>query len=78
LVHIDLSGCSCLLTLPNSIGHLRNLLHIDLSRCYGLSKLPKSFGKLQKLEHIGLSGCSGVWTSNSTRILRGSNKSAPY
>ncbi|KAM3393051.1 hypothetical protein ACQJBY_013960 [Aegilops geniculata] len=55
MFHINLSGCTGLVNLPQSFGDLINLLYLDLSRCYRLTELPESFSNLKKMEHLDLS-----------------------
>jgi Leucine-rich repeat (LRR) protein len=58
LMELDLSGCSQLGCLPDSIVDLSQLKTFRLTWCHKLEKLPVEFGKLQSLMELNLSGCS--------------------
>jgi Leucine-rich repeat (LRR) protein len=57
LVERDLSDCSQLGCLPNSIMHLSQLKTFRLSRCHKLENLPVEFQKLQSSVELDLSSC---------------------
>eukprot|EP01018_Ginkgo_biloba_P005661 Gb_24679 [translate_table: standard] len=54
LVKLDLSVCTSLKTLPDSIGDLINLEYLDLSRCKNLEGLPRSIGSLVRLRFLNM------------------------
>ncbi|KAJ1269464.1 hypothetical protein BS78_07G213800 [Paspalum vaginatum] len=56
LRYLDLSG-SDIVSLPNSICKLYNLLSLRLNGCTRLQYLPEGMRTLRNLEHIYLSGC---------------------
>jgi Leucine-rich repeat (LRR) protein len=58
LVKLDLSGCSQLGYLPDSIVNLSQLETFQLGGCDKLENLPMEFGKLQNLVKLDLSSCS--------------------
>jgi Leucine-rich repeat (LRR) protein len=58
LVELNLSYCSQLECLPDSIVHLSQLKTFRLRRCQKLENLPMEFGKLQSLVELDLSSCS--------------------
>jgi Leucine-rich repeat (LRR) protein len=58
LVELDLSFCSQLGCLPDSIVHLSQLKTFRLLECHKLRNLPVDFGKLQSLLELDLCGCS--------------------
>jgi hypothetical protein len=58
LVELDLSGCSQLGCLPDSIVDLSQLKTFRLWGCHNLTNLPMEFEKLQNLVELNLSGCS--------------------
>jgi Leucine-rich repeat (LRR) protein len=58
LVELDLSHCSELGCLPDSIVDLSQLKAFRLSNCHKLENLPMEFGKLQSLVELDLFGCS--------------------
>jgi Leucine-rich repeat (LRR) protein len=58
LVELNLSGCSQLGCLPDSILNLSQLKTFQLCGCHKLTNLPMEFGKLQSLVELDLSGCS--------------------
>jgi Leucine-rich repeat (LRR) protein len=58
LVELDLSGCSQLEYLPDSIVHLSQLKTFQLRGCQKLKNLPMEFGKLQSLVELDISCCS--------------------
>jgi Leucine-rich repeat (LRR) protein len=58
LVKLDLSGCSQLGCLPDSIMDLSQLKTFQLQGCEKLKNLPMEFEKLQSLVELDLSHCS--------------------
>ncbi len=58
LVELDLSYCSQLGYLPDSIVNLSQLKTFQLGGCHKLENLPVEFGKLQSLVELDLSYCS--------------------
>jgi Leucine-rich repeat (LRR) protein len=58
LVELDLSDCSELGCLPDSIVDLSQLQTFRLRGCHKLENLPLEFGKLQSLVELDLSDCS--------------------
>jgi hypothetical protein len=58
LVELDLSGCSQLGCLPDSIVDLSQLKTFQLGGCDKLENLPMEFGKLQSLVELELFSCS--------------------
>ena len=53
VVELDLSECSGLNALPESIGQLGAMQTLNLSGCSGLSALPESMGQLGSLRITG-------------------------
>ena len=60
LKRLEMSGCSNLKTLPNSIVRLTELEHWDLSRCVSLTTLPNSIGGLVRLNKMNLRNISNL------------------
>ncbi len=58
LVELDLSSCSELGCLPDSIVDLSQLKTFQLCGCQKLENLPMEFGKLQSLVELDLFECS--------------------
>jgi hypothetical protein len=58
LVELNLSDCSELKCLPDSIVDLSQLKTFQLQECRKLENLPMEFGKLQSLVELNLSNCS--------------------
>ena len=58
LQQLDLSQCSQLESLPESIGQLTALQQLNLSRCSQLESLPECIGQLTALQQLNLSRCS--------------------
>ena len=52
LLNLDLSYCTSITMLPDSIGHLSQLQLLDLYRCKNLKKVPSSIGKLRALQKL--------------------------
>ncbi|KAJ6737581.1 hypothetical protein OIU85_019626 [Salix viminalis] len=57
LVKLNLSSCTSLTCLPDSIGELKSLVKLDLRYCKKLASLPSSIGKLTCLVKLHLGGC---------------------
>ncbi|KAJ6354099.1 hypothetical protein OIU76_003019 [Salix suchowensis] len=57
LVELNLSMCTSLTCLPDSIGELKSLEELDLYYCDKLASLPSSIGKLTCLVKLNLSFC---------------------
>ncbi|XP_022734259.1 TMV resistance protein N-like isoform X1 [Durio zibethinus] len=62
LESLILEGCSRIVELPSSIGHLSNLVLLNLKDCSNLVNLPSSINGLKCLKTLNLSGCSKVET----------------
>ncbi|GLJ36455.1 hypothetical protein SUGI_0732040 [Cryptomeria japonica] len=60
LVRLDLTGCSLITELPDSLGLQAQLYHLELSFCSRLEKLPDCIGNLLELKHLGLAECSSL------------------
>ena len=60
LERLDLSFCSGLASLPDTIGQLSALQWINLDRCNGLASLPDTIGQLSALKEINLMYCDGL------------------
>ncbi|XP_059429972.1 disease resistance protein RPV1-like isoform X2 [Corylus avellana] len=52
-----LEGCTSLVEIHESIGHLKRLILLDLQRCENLRNLPNNISKLESLETLDLSKC---------------------
>ena len=52
-----LKGCSSLVKVHESIGHLGRLVLLNLEGCKNLRNLPNSISNLKSLETLNLSGC---------------------
>eukprot|EP00729_Bicosta_minor_P001502 gene1502-35462_t len=57
LEHLDVSGCSELLTIPTTIGKLKKLVVLNMEACWHLETLPAEIGDLICLEILDLNGC---------------------
>ncbi|CAN1851271.1 Disease resistance protein RUN1 [Linum perenne] len=57
IVNLNMSGCSTLEELPDSIGSLDHLLLLSLQDCSKLKCLPSTMGGLKSLRNLNLSGC---------------------
>jgi Leucine-rich repeat (LRR) protein len=53
-----LEGCTSLVQVHESIGHLKRLVLLNLKDCTNLKYLPRSIFNLESLETLDLSGCS--------------------
>ncbi|XP_022734265.1 TMV resistance protein N-like [Durio zibethinus] len=62
LQSLILEGCSRIVELPSSIGHLSNLVSLNLKDCNNLVSLPSSINGLTCLKTLNLAGCSKVET----------------
>nr|TKW00730.1 hypothetical protein SEVIR_8G130800v2 [Setaria viridis] len=62
LMHLDISDCVHLQTLPNSFCNLECLRFLSLKNCCRLSSLPDDLARLKNLEKLNLSGCSCLHT----------------
>ncbi|XP_057865214.2 disease resistance protein RUN1 [Cryptomeria japonica] len=62
LQHLDLSYCTGLNVLPDTIGNLSQLQHLRLTYCMGLNVLSDSIGNLSQLQHLDLDSCFGLNT----------------
>ncbi|KAG0583693.1 hypothetical protein KC19_3G155600 [Ceratodon purpureus] len=58
LLRLNLSGCTSITNLPESIGDSSRLQYLDLTNCNKLKKLPNSIGQLSQLKHLDMHGCS--------------------
>ena len=57
LTALDVSGCSRLRSLPDSIGELRQLTTLDVRSCLLLRSLPSTTPRLHNLRHVLRKGC---------------------
>ncbi|KAG0615516.1 hypothetical protein M758_5G047700 [Ceratodon purpureus] len=57
LLKLNLSDCTSLTTLPDSIGSLSRLQVLELFRCGNLQRLPSSIGQLTALQKLLLERC---------------------
>ncbi len=57
---LSLQDCSGLMSLPDSIGMLANLLKLSLQDCSGLTSVPDSIRGLTNLQDLDLQDCSGL------------------
>nr|XP_034892134.1 disease resistance protein RPV1-like [Populus alba] len=53
-----LEGCSSLVEMHQSIGHLKRLVFLNLKGCWRLKILPESICEVKSLESLNISGCS--------------------
>lgn len=60
LEELDLSGCTNLVKIADSIEFLQSLSSLNLKDCTSLTKLPKSVTKLKSLCSLNLSGCANL------------------
>ncbi|KAH9290327.1 hypothetical protein KI387_034444 [Taxus chinensis] len=60
LLKLDLTGCSMITELPDSLGFQVQLNYLELACCSRLEKLPDCIGNLLELKHLGLSECSSL------------------
>jgi Leucine-rich repeat (LRR) protein len=57
LESLVLEGCTSLVEIHESIGHLKRLIVLDLQRCKNLRNLPNNISNLESLETLDLSKC---------------------
>jgi Leucine-rich repeat (LRR) protein len=57
LESLELEGCTSLVQIHESIGHLKRLVSLNLKNCTKLKHLPRSIVDLESLETLDLSGC---------------------
>ena len=57
LEHLDISGCSELLTIPSTVGQLKKLTVLNLEACWHLKTLPAEVGDLVSLKILDMNGC---------------------
>lgn len=57
---INLSGCSSLSALPESIGLLEDLNELDLCGCSALQTLPESIGDCTTLSWLDMNRCASL------------------
>ena len=71
LTVINLTGCSSLLELPESIGDLDSLTELDLCGCSALLTLPESTGECTSLTWLDLNRCSSlqVWFKDRVTMI---------
>jgi hypothetical protein len=50
-MHLDVSDCSEITILPESLGELKSLVHLTISYCFEITVLPESLGGLKSLVH---------------------------
>ncbi|KAL8116337.1 hypothetical protein AgCh_022733 [Apium graveolens] len=68
----DLSGCTNLAKIPESIDMPQSLCSLNLTDCKSLTKLPESICKLILLQNMNLSGCTNlVVIPESIELLEG-------
>ena len=60
VLRLDLSKCTSITTLPDSVGRLSKLHALVLYSCSNLQKLPSSIGQLTSLNELSLCGCSSL------------------
>ncbi|KAJ4962304.1 hypothetical protein NE237_022243 [Protea cynaroides] len=60
LERLVLEGCTNLVEVHQSIGHLGKIVYLNLKDCKSLWNLPSSISKLKSLENFIISGCSKV------------------
>ncbi|KAG0607740.1 hypothetical protein M758_8G051100 [Ceratodon purpureus] len=60
LLNLDMTNCTSIITLPDSIGQLSRLQVLDLDGCRNLQKLPSTIGQLTQLEKLRLQGCESL------------------
>ncbi|KAJ4958638.1 hypothetical protein NE237_025749 [Protea cynaroides] len=58
LEKLMLEGCTSLVEVHQSIGHLNSLVLLNLKDCKNLKNLPDSISKLKALQSLILTGCS--------------------
>ncbi|KAG0563460.1 hypothetical protein KC19_8G033400 [Ceratodon purpureus] len=60
LLNLDMTNCTSIITLPDSIGQLSRLQLLDLEGCRNLQKLPSTIGQLTQLEKLRLHECESL------------------
>ncbi|KAG0607697.1 hypothetical protein M758_8G048300 [Ceratodon purpureus] len=60
LLNLDLTNCTSIITLPDSIGQLSRLQLLDLDGCRNLQKLPSTIGQLSHLEKLRIQECENL------------------
>ncbi|KAG0622465.1 hypothetical protein M758_3G099400 [Ceratodon purpureus] len=63
---LNLSCCTSITKLPNSLGQSLQLQFLNLSQCEKLKKLPNFIGQLKALKSLNLGYCSGLKTLPDT------------
>ncbi|XWS13342.1 hypothetical protein CRYUN_Cryun36dG0029500 [Craigia yunnanensis] len=58
LERLELEGCTGLVGVDQSIGHLERLEFLNLAKCNNIRELPDSICNLRSLETMNLGGCS--------------------
>ncbi|KAL9381643.1 hypothetical protein Peur_024678 [Populus x canadensis] len=58
LEKLILEGCSSLVELHQSVGHLKSLVFLNIKGCWRLKILPESICDVKSLESLNISGCS--------------------
>ena len=58
LEKLMLEGCSSLVELHQSVGHLKSLVFLNMKGCWRLKILPESICDVKSLESLNISGCS--------------------
>ncbi len=61
MAELDLSSCSQLRCLPDTIVDLSQLKTLRLFECHKLENLPVEFKRLRNLVELDLSSCSQLW-----------------
>ncbi|KAJ4961413.1 hypothetical protein NE237_021323 [Protea cynaroides] len=57
---LNLGGCTKLVEVHESIGHLSKLVELNLRRCSSLKNLPSGICKLASLKKLNIDGCSSI------------------
>ncbi|KAG0563729.1 hypothetical protein KC19_8G055000 [Ceratodon purpureus] len=60
LLNLDMTNCTSIITLPDSIGQLSRLQLLDLDGCTNLQKLPSTIGQLTQLEKLRIQECESL------------------
>ncbi|KAG0564039.1 hypothetical protein KC19_8G078200 [Ceratodon purpureus] len=60
LLNLNMSRCTSIITLPESIGQLSRLQLLDLDGCRNLQKLPSTIGQLTQLKKLRLQECESL------------------
>ncbi|KAG0557244.1 hypothetical protein KC19_11G113000 [Ceratodon purpureus] len=60
LLNLNMTNCTSIITLPDSIGQLSRLQVLDLSRCRNLQRLPSTIGQLTQLQFLYLQKCRSL------------------